>query len=185
MAAKPLTIEQANETFVTDQGPTIAELSRRGDVLVLFLRHSGCTFCRQALADLAKRRQQLSVQGITPVLVHMSGVDEAKQFFQSFGLEDMYRVSDPQCELYRSYGLQRASTRNLLNPRVWYSGFKSAVVDHHGFGKFEGDTFQMPGVFLVRDNKLIKAYRHETPADRPDVLEFACPIQPATPNTSL
>ena len=37
----------------TQQGSTLLELSKQAPVLLVFLRHTGCTFCREALADLA------------------------------------------------------------------------------------------------------------------------------------
>ncbi len=168
-----LSLTAANQSHPTAQGPTIAELSQGHDVLVLFLRHSGCTFCREALADLAARRSKLEAAGMTPVVVHMSQPQVAQAMFDSYGLGDVFRISDPGQQLYRAYGLTRGSVKQLLGPKVWWRGFLAALVDRHGFGKLDGDGFQLPGVFVVRDNQIVKAYRHATAADRPDVCEFA------------
>jgi hypothetical protein len=35
---------------------TLAEISAAGKTLVVFLRHGGCTFCREALEDLRVSR---------------------------------------------------------------------------------------------------------------------------------
>jgi hypothetical protein len=43
----------------TNYGVTLNELSRISPVLLVFLRHAGCTFCREALADLAARRPEI------------------------------------------------------------------------------------------------------------------------------
>ena len=40
-------------------------------------------------------------------------------------------------------------------------------------GKLVGDGFQMPGVFLLRNGRIEKAFRHQTAADRPDYCELA------------
>ena len=37
----------------TEDGVSLADLSATAPVLLIFLRHSGCTFCRQTLSDLA------------------------------------------------------------------------------------------------------------------------------------
>ncbi|MFN8816592.1 MAG: hypothetical protein ACK5ZV_07645, partial [bacterium] len=37
---------------MTSGGQSVAELSMRSPVLMVFLRHFGCTFCREALADV-------------------------------------------------------------------------------------------------------------------------------------
>ena len=39
-------------TATSQQGDSIVALSQSGPLLVLLLRHAGCTFCRQALADV-------------------------------------------------------------------------------------------------------------------------------------
>jgi hypothetical protein len=36
-----------------------------------------------------------------------------------------------------------------------------------------GGGRQLPGVFLLRDGRLVRAFRHETAADRPDDEEPA------------
>nr|WP_256200529.1 hypothetical protein [Verrucomicrobium spinosum] len=41
---------------LTSAGPSLAALSQQSPVLVVFLRHAGCTFCREALADIARVR---------------------------------------------------------------------------------------------------------------------------------
>ena len=47
----------------TDQGSTVETLSRQRPVLLVFLRHAGCTFCREALADLAAQRRDVREPG--------------------------------------------------------------------------------------------------------------------------
>ena len=47
------------ETLRTNSGETVAEMSRRGPVLMAFLRHSGCPFCKEAAADLAREKAML------------------------------------------------------------------------------------------------------------------------------
>jgi len=44
---------QTLDTAVTQSGERLVELSEMSPVLLVFLRHAGCTFCREALADFA------------------------------------------------------------------------------------------------------------------------------------
>ena len=152
----------------TDEGDSIADLSRRAPVLLVFLRHAGCTFCREALADLAQQRAAIEQAGTRLVLVHMSDPESFRAFTASYGLGDIPQVSDPDCALYRALGLRRGTLAQLLGWRVLVRGFQAAIFARHGLGKFEGDTTQMPGVFLIRDGRVVAAHRHETAADRPD-----------------
>ncbi len=170
---EPLDPAAANERFQTNEGETLAELSRRQRLLVVFLRHSGCTFCREALSDLAAERARLEAEHVRVVLVHMGSEPEGARFFAEYGLEDLPRVSDPSCELYRAYGLGRGRFAQLLGPAVWWRGFRAAILAGHGIGKLGGDGFQMPGVFLVEDNRIVQAVRHDTAAERPDYCAVA------------
>ncbi|MCA9136395.1 MAG: AhpC/TSA family protein [Planctomycetales bacterium] len=163
-----MSFSELNQSFRTQHGESIAELSRQQPVLVVFLRHSGCTFCREALQDLSDQRHQIESNGTKIVLVHMGDNDTSRPFFQAYGMDDVGRISDPKCELYRAYDLGRGRLSQLFGAQVFWRGFKSAILDRHGFGKLDGDGFQMPGAFLVRDNKIVTAFRHETSASRPD-----------------
>jgi peroxiredoxin len=155
----------------TNTGATIAEISQRAPVLLVFLRHSGCTFCREALADLAQQRAALERAGTQLVLVHLSDDASFGAFAAGYGLGDVPRVSDPERALYRALGLRRASFLEMLNPRVWWRGFQAAILEKHGFGGAQGDVAQMPGVFLIRDGGVVAGHMHRSPADRPDYLE--------------
>jgi hypothetical protein len=167
-----ITFAEANRTFLDQDGRSIDQLSSGRSVLVVFLRHSGCTFCREALADLRRQRKGLDDAGVLPVLVHMGDEASGRAFFAEYGLDDVPRISDPHCQLYRAYGLQRGRIGQLLGPSVWWRGFKAAILAGHAVGPPGGDGFQMPGTFLVREGKIIREYRNETAADRPDYCEL-------------
>ncbi len=48
-----------------------------------------------------------------------------------------------------------------------------AMLGGNFIGKLQGDGFQMPGVFLIKDGEVIKSFIHKTAADRPDYLVLA------------
>lgn len=172
-----LSLAQANERFVDQHGKSINELSRGQTLLIVFLRHSGCTFCREALADLSIQQERLAADGVAPVLVHMGDEAAGKAFFAAYSLSEVSRISDPACQLYRAYGLHRGQIAQLLGPAVWWRGFKAAILARHAVGPSGGDGFQMPGAFLVRDGMIVREYRHKTAADRPDYCELARPTR--------
>lgn len=152
----------------TDAGESIADLSRRAPVLLVFLRHAGCTFCREALADLAKQRAAIEQAGTRLVLVHMSDTESFRAFATRYGLGDVPQVSDPERTLYQALGLRRGTLAQLLGWRVLVRGFQAAIFARHGLGAIQGDSTQMPGVFLIRDGRIVAAHRHKDSADRPD-----------------
>lgn len=168
----------------TNLGMTLDELSRISPVLLVFLRHMGCTFCREALADLAAMRPQIEQEGARLVLVHMSSEATASRFFSRYGLEDVQRISDPERTLYRAFGLPRGRFGDVLGPKVWWRGFQAGVLGGHGVGRLMGDGFQMPGVFLLFHGEILRSYRHQSAADRPDYLALVTGKNYAAPEFS-
>jgi len=153
-------------------GKSILQLSKEQPVMLLFLRHAGCMFCREALADVAAQRKQIEATGAKVVLVHMSRESQARSFFAKYGLEDVPRVSDPERALYRAFGLGRGSLVQLAGPAVWLRAIRAAILDRHGVGRLVGDVFQMPGVFLVYHGHVVLSFIHHSVADRPDYGQF-------------
>lgn len=181
-APPALSEHEALERSHTQHGVTLAELSRGRTLLVVLLRHSGCTFCKEALADLARDRAAIERDGVTLVLVHMGAESSAAATFQRAGLGDVARVSDPQRTLYRALGLRRGTFTQLFGARMLKRGAAAGFAACHWPGKLVGDGFQMPGVFVVRNGVVLRAYRHRDAADRPDYQQLAnCPVPIAAP----
>ena len=149
----------------TQHDVTIADLSHRRPVLLVLLRHFGCTFCREAIADLAKRRDAIEAVGTQVVLVHQGTDAQAEAFLADRGLDDLPRVADPDAALHRSLGLGRGSFRQLFGARVWWRGLRAGVLRGHGIGRPVGDGFRMPGAFLVVAGRVVHAYRHASAVD--------------------
>jgi peroxiredoxin len=173
--------ERALQHAHTQHGESIAQISGRQPVLLLFLRHLGCTFCREALADVAARRKEIESSGAAIAIVHMSSDAEAEAAFEPYKLGDVLRVSDPDHGLYRAMGLQRAGMAQVASPGVIVRGIAASAPrwlggGGHWPGGIKGDTLQMPGVFLIRDGRIVRAHRHRTAADRPDYCSIACEL---------
>ena len=83
------------------------------------------------------------------------------------GLAGVSRISDPEQELYRAYGLERGRLGQLLGPKVLWRALAEGALAEHGLGKVSADAAQMPGVFLISDGKVVRRFRHRTAADLP------------------
>ena len=175
MSATALTFDQAIQTVGSHDGRTLAELSAERPVLIVFLRHSGCTFCREALRDLQQQRQQIEQSGTSIALVHLISDDEAARFFAPYGLADVPRFSDPDRRLYAAFDLQRGTFLQLMGPRVVWRGIQ-AILSGHGLGFIRGDVRQLPGTFVVHRGQIVQAFRNQTAADRPEYAELACAV---------
>ncbi len=154
------------------RGATLREISAGKPTLVMFLRHTGCTFCREALTELGSKRALIEGAGAEIAIIHMGSPMDATVKFCQYGLDGVHRFSDPHCELYRAFGLKRGTFGQLFGWKVIRRGI-AAAWKGHGIGPLEGDGFQMPGVFRLRDGRIEAALRAGTAADRPDYVELA------------
>lgn len=156
----------------TTEGSDVHLLSWRSPVLLIFLRHFGCTFCREALADIKNRRLSIEEKGVNMIMVHMADHDIAQEYFSKYDLENIESVSDPSCDIYASFGLMKGTFKQLFGLRSWIRGFDAGVMQGHGVGVMLGDGFQMPGVFLLKNGKIEKEYIHKFASDRPNYEEM-------------
>jgi len=153
----------------TYKGSSLYDLSMESPILIVFLRHFGCIFCRESLQDLSKKQAQLSLKGIKLVFVHMSDDETAESYFKEYGLTHYDSISDPGCEIYSQFGLTKGSFNQLFGLQVMLRGIQSMVQERTSFSiKQIGDGFQMPGIFLLNKGKLEESYIHERASDRPD-----------------
>lgn len=168
-----LPLDMALSFYRDEHGTDLLEASNAQPQFLVFLRHFGCTFCREALADLASIDERLRATGSRLVLVHMSGEQEARALFDGYGLAGVTAVSDPDRVLYRAFALRRGSPTQLLGWSVWKRGWEAGVKQGHGIGWLRGDAAQMPGAFVVSRGRVVAQFIHETAADRPDYVVVA------------
>ncbi len=175
---RPHDLEDTTLIFPSQSGQTLAELSGDRPLMLVFLRHFGCTFCREALADLSRTRTEIEDLGFNIALVHMSHLEEADEMLRRFGLNNIQQFSDANCEIYRTFGLDRGSIMQLFGFTVWRRG-AAATMRGHIVGRMAGDGFRMPGLFFLYRGEVYASYRHRTAADRPDYILLASECQQA------
>lgn len=152
---------------------SLYDLSFRSPVMVVFLRHGGCTFCREALGDLSSVQERIEGTGTELVVVQMDSPREGQELARRFGLQDAQVISDPSRRLYRAFALGRGTFRQIFGLRIWPRFIQAAILRGYGVGRPKGDERQMPGVFLLRNGEIAQEYRHRTIADRPDYVALA------------
>ena len=142
-------------------------------VLLVFLRHFGCTFCREALSDISNIHQQVLEIGVKVVFVHMVDKKTADLHLASYKFEENMHFGDPEKKLYQYFGVQKGRLRQLYGLSVMMRGIKAGVIDGHGHAfKAIGDVEQMPGLFMLDKGCIIRSYVYQFSSDRPDYLEF-------------
>ncbi|MBL0926571.1 MAG: AhpC/TSA family protein [Phycisphaerales bacterium] len=162
---------------LSHDGRSLLDLCRGRAVLVVFLRHSGCPFCHEALADLARQRAAIEGAGVGIAIVHQGREADWGGLFSKYGVQDLPRVADPDRRLYRAFELRRGNLWQMFGPKIWWRA-PMAILRGARPGRSVGDAFQMPGAFVVRDGEIISAFRHRSQADRPDYAGMACELPP-------
>lgn len=156
-----------------NKGINLVGLSFEQPTLLIFLRHFGCTFCREALFDISQIKNEIRQRGVKMVYVHMVDGETANLHLSLNNLDDSLNISDPEKRLYQYFGLQRGSFKQLYGLSVMMRGLQAGFIEGRGHGfKFIGDGEQMPGLFMLKDGKVVRSFIHEKASDRPDYLEF-------------
>ena len=162
------------EEMKTNEGQSLKEISDNQPIMMIFLRHFGCVFCKAAMAEIANKRAEFEEGGIKLIFLHMSDAPTADQYFIDFKLKGVAHVSDPEKKFYRSFGLVRGSFTQLFGLQTWIKGYQ---LSKKGFqqesGKHLGDSFQMPGVFLIYQGEVKESFVHRIASDAPDYYKLA------------
>lgn len=148
-------------------GLSLLERSFKKPMMIVFLRHFGCVFCQQTIHELKRVYPQIREKGMSVAIVHSSNHENAEKHLEALELTDSIVVSDPYCELYHSFDLEKGSVTQLFG---WESFWKGtlAFLQGHDVGKLQGDGFQLPGAFIVYKGQIIESYRSRNAADSPN-----------------
>ena len=159
--------------LLTNTNESIIDMSFKGPVLLVFLRHFGCIFCREALRDLSLKRQEYEEKNIGLIFVHMSDNETAEMYFRSFNLDGVKHISDPTCSYYNAFRLGKGNISQLFGFKNLVRGFEVTIGKGIPVMASQlGDGNQMPGVFVVYQGKIVNEFRHTFAGDKPDYDEI-------------
>lgn len=103
----------------------------------------------------------------TPLLfVHPSRPADGDDFF-AWTWPEARAVADPTRDLYRAFGLGRGTFGQVFGPAVLACGLR-AVRKGHGLGPPRGDPWQMPGLFLVAEERIVWQHVGRHIGEHPD-----------------
>lgn len=163
---QPYSIAEAAAVYQLSDGRKLADASMEAPLVLVFLRHFGCTFTRQILRGLQDLELQAKQHNATLVLVHMLQSGEESNYLGQNS--DIVRIADPRCELYRAFGLGKGGFIELFGPQVWWRG-SIAIFKGCGMGHLAGDGLQMPGAFIFHNGKVIASQPAQSAADLPNL----------------
>ncbi len=165
---EPYTPTEAAENYHLSSGESLRDASREQTIVLVFLRHFGCTFTRQILRSLQGLKEEADRNGARLVLVHMLREQESQEYLTAPSAQSIPHIADTNCELYRAFGLGKGGFFEIFGPQVWFRGML-ALFKGCGVGHLAGDGLQMPGAFLYRAEKIVAAQPAKSASDLPDL----------------
>lgn len=122
-----------------------------GRWLILCVRHSGCTFCREELSNFQSYEKKFHSLGVRTAVVHMGPEDSGKELQKKYNLLATNFISDTEQQLYRLFALKRGTYGEVLGLKSWLRGFKAGILKGHGIGALDGDGLQLGGAIYMKD----------------------------------
>ena len=147
----------------------LADQLGSGMTLLVFLRHFGCMFCRETLADM-RAISERDKRFPAPLFFYQGSPMEGKAFLRRYW-PDLRAVADPSADFYRGFGLKRGGPLKTLGPAVWAAKSRANAKGHRN-GRISGDIWRMPGVFLARARQVVWAHEYRHVADHPDYQQI-------------
>lgn len=164
----------------------LSDLWTEGPALFLWMRHCGCVFFQEALAQLREAQPRLAERGVRLACIVQARPEDLRAVCGA----EIHCIADPKGTSYAAVGLGRMSIFRLLTSPGFHrrraeaarKGFKQNW--KRTFAK-ESDTLRNPGAALVaRGGRILWLYRGDHAGDLPradDLLavasEFATPVR--------
>ena len=137
--------------------------------LLVFLRHFGCMFCRETLADM-RAVSESDARFPAPLFIYQGSTAEGRAFLRRYW-SGVRAIADPDLALYAGFGIKRGGVLKMLGPSVFAARSRAAAKGHEN-GPRSGDIWRMPGVFLARGDEIVWAHEYRHAADHPDYQEI-------------
>lgn len=159
-----LTLESVDGTV------RLSERWADGPLVVAFMRHFGCPFCREHLILLGQAYHQIRGAGGDAVAVFQYGPETTERFCQSRGVPfDCF--GDPARAGYRSVALGRGPRKEYLSLKVLRQRKRVRSVGARA-GIPKGDVAQRPGTFVVDSSgRVAFAHYNEDSTDNAEIQE--------------
>jgi len=182
----PLRVGDAFPDLTLESVDGTVRLSERwavGPLVVAFMRHFGCPFCREHLILLGRAYHQICGAGGDAVAVFQYGPESTERFCQSRSVP-FDCLGDPARDGYRSVALGRGPRKEYLSLKVLRQRKRVRAVGARA-GIPKGDVAQRPGTFVVDPGgTVVFAHYNEDSTDNAevaDVLEAVASAAAARP----
>ena len=153
----------------------LSDFWKDGPVVLLFLRHFGCPFCRLQLEQMQRYYQAIRGRGAEVVGICQGTAEETAEFRRAAGVT-FPCVGDPAKRSYEAYGLGRGNVWQIfVEPilpgiQTLWAGYR---FDVRGTLRPHSDWYQLPGVAIVDTDGVVRyLHRGHHPGDIPSPADL-------------
>jgi peroxiredoxin len=167
-------------TLEAVDGPVeLSERWRRAPLIVAFMRHFGCAFCREHLILLGEAYHEIRAAGGDALAVFQYRAESTRNFCRHRGVP-FDCLGDPEREGYQRVSLGRGERKEYLGAKVlrgWMRTARRGVVP----GIPKGDVALQPGTFVVdREGRVAYAHYNRDSTDNAPVADLLAAVAAAS-----
>jgi hypothetical protein len=162
----------------TEGGPVrLAEAWHDHPSVVVWLRHFGCVFCREHVAEVRAARADIEALGGGIVFVG-NGTARAAAWFQQRFAADSTVLTDPDLVTYAAIGA-RGGLLSTLGPQAWGAGLRAFRTGARQTTT-KGHPFQQGGVLVIAPgNVLLLRHVSRTAGDHAPMARILAALRTA------
>ena len=149
---------EAEVKLSTGQSVPLKSLYEKDRLVLVFLRHFGCSFCKEHVAEL-RRLPELNIAFVT-----LGTPEQAEEFRKRMKSPHKF-ISDPEKELHKMFDVGQGGLAQLINPHTIVRSI-SGLFKGYLHTRSDGDPRSLPGVFIIEpDGEVAWEYRGRDAAD--------------------
>jgi peroxiredoxin len=148
---------------IEGEGVRLAQFWRRAPLLLFFVRHVGCVFCREQVRALAQRYEDIRARGAEVIAIIPTDPINAGRFARSMRLPYPVLCDTPR-RAFAAYGLYEATIGDLAQPEVLLRTARQfARGDLPIVNPFSSSLTQLGGVFIIGSDGMVRLGHAATP----------------------
>lgn len=154
---------------------------QNGPLVVAFMRHFGCAFCREQLVELTRSWPEIQAANGDVVAVFQYGAEATEQFCRSRGVP-FTCAGDPKLEGWDRLALGRGERREYLSLKVVRGWARAAKNSGVRVGSARGgDMTLRPGTFvLAKGGAVVLAHYNQDATDNPRIEDLLSAVRSAS-----
>jgi hypothetical protein len=145
--------------------------------MIVWLRHFGCVFCREQVAEIRASRGDIEARGAGIAFIG-NGTARAAAWFQKRFAPDSTVLTDPDLVSYRAIGA-RSGLASTLGPAAWGAGIR-AFRSGARQTMTKGHAYQQGGlVVMAPGNKVLYQHISRAAGDHAPVSDVLAALEAA------